>query len=158
MLHLIQPKDERYHHEDLRDHYDEVSNIALHFLKGSEATIEDWTQQRMNLRIASCIDELLHMMGQVTNMASDRDDIAELCGGAARVSIICTRRKSCTGKNFDPLTGYDLNKVQDQMGVRRYLTLRAPIVVLMAPTCNPFGSFGRLDQVINRAGWQASYH
>ena len=53
------------------------------------------------VRQATCLDEFLYVSGQTDDCAYARDDLAEICGGAARVSIICARRKLQTGENFD---------------------------------------------------------
>ena len=156
-LHLIRPTDERFNVTDLEDYYEEASALAVYFLKGSESTPDDWMQQRPNLRIATCVDEFLYISGQVNGDAYARDDLAEICGGAARVSVICTRRKLHTCANFDLLTGFDLNRPQDQQAVWHYLKQRAPIVILMAPTCTPFGPLSNFNRTMHPDTWRASY-
>ena len=55
-------------------------------------------------------------------------DLCELCGGdQARTSQIAIRRRLRTGENFDLVTGYDLNKPNDQQAVWHYFEKRKPI-------------------------------
>ena len=67
--------------------------------------------------------------------------MAEVCGGAARVSLLATRRRLKTGETVDLLTGSNLNKSEDQMAVWAYIERRNPLVIAMAPTCTPFVPF-----------------
>ena len=41
-------------------------------------------------------------------------DMCELCGGEARSSKVAIRRRLSTGRNFDLVTGCDLNKPHEQ--------------------------------------------
>ena len=117
----------------------------------------DWLPRRTNLRSCTCLQEFLHLSGQADSSSCDRDDLVELCGGAARVSVICARRKLKTGENFDIIAGYDLNQQHDQLGVWHYFRTRRPIVALMAPTCRPFGPRSHCNKIMFPQTWEASY-
>ena len=97
-------------------------------------------------------------MHLVRNNNYKRDDLAEFCGGAARVTIICSRRQLQTGENFDLLTGFDLNKPNDQKAAWYYLEMASPIVILMSPNCTPFGPLSNFNSVVHPQTWQASYN
>ena len=69
-------------------------------------------------------------------------DVVELCGGQARVSTICYRRRMLVGPNFDIIdinTQCDLNDEQEQRKVLGFLNKYKPLVTVMAPTCTPYG-------------------
>jgi hypothetical protein len=66
-------------------------------------------------------------------------DLVELCGGEGRVSTIVIRRHLKAGANFDLITGWDLNDERQQNLVLKYLDECRPLVVIMGPTCKPFG-------------------
>lgn len=101
--------------------------------------------------------EFLYVLRHTSASSFARDAIAELCGGAARVSTICARRKLTTGENFDLLTGYDLNVNHDQQAVWYYLETRAPVVVMMSPVCTPFGPMGTYNSVLHPESWRQTY-
>ena len=127
--------EETHDASDLREHYEEASQLALHFLKGSAATNDDWSEQRPTLRTVSCIEEFLHVLTQRDYNDGERDDVVEICGGSTRISIICARRRLTVGEDFDLLTGYYPDSPKDQKGIWHYLELRKQIVVVMSPTC-----------------------
>ena len=85
------------------------------------------------------------------------DDIVELCGGAARVTRVCVRRCFRSGGNFDLVTKCDLNDPRQQQMVRVYIRTARPLVVVMAPTCTPFGAWARINYYTNYWSWKASY-
>ena len=84
-------------------------------------------------------------------------DLAELCGGVARPSTLAIRRRLTTGQNFDLVTGVDLNKPSHQQLARQYINDNNVLVVVMAPTCGPFGPMGKFNRAINPTSWRASY-
>ena len=91
---LIQPSEERYERQDLETCYEQASSLATYFLKGSEASVDDyWPREREGLRITTCFEEFYYVSNQVASSSYERDDVVELCGGAARVSVICCRRR-----------------------------------------------------------------
>ena len=59
------------------------------------------------------------------------------------------RRHLKVGGNFDLVTQCDLNSAAGQAHLWAYLQKYKPIVVVMAPTCKPFGPRARLNKVIN---------
>ena len=65
--------------------------------------------------------------------------VYEICGGEARVSKLAIRRKLKVGENFDMICGIDLSDDKTQHQVRTYTLQYAPLVVVMAPTCIPYG-------------------
>ena len=81
----------------------------------------------------------------------------ELCGGAARVSQVCIRRKLHTGGNWDIITDCDLNDPKVQMECLKYIDMVKPLVIVMAPTCTPFGPWANLNYHLNYEAWHASY-
>ena len=84
-------------------------------------------------------------------------DLAELCGGVARPSTLAIRRRLVTGENFDLVTGVDLNKPSHQNMARQYINNNQVMVVVMAPTCGPFGPMGKFNRAINPRSWERSY-
>ena len=149
---------ERYDLEEIRAYYESSSDLATYFLRGSEADTDgltQWFQPRPNLVVAANLAEFTHVL--LNTKMSDRDDICELCGGAARVSVLCSRRQLKDGGNFDLLTGFNLNTVSDQNCVWKYLEHRRPIVIVMAPTCTPYGPFSFLNYWNAHESWKKSY-
>ena len=84
-------------------------------------------------------------------------DVVELCGGAGRVSRIAIRRHLKTGENFDLVTHCDLNDKRTQDDVEYYITTYKPLVIVMAPSCTPFGAWARYNYYANYQGWLKSY-
>ena len=66
-------------------------------------------------------------------------DVAELCGGLGRTSKVAIRRLLKTGKNFDLVTGCDLNQASEAAACCKYFRNNNVLVAVMAPTCGPFG-------------------
>ena len=154
---LPRPHDESFCVYDLMNYYDEASALAQYFFKGCEATDVDWLPRRANLRSSTCLQEFIYFLRQADSSSFARDDLVELCRGAARVSVICARLKLKTGEDFDLITCYDLNSNQDQQGVWHYFHTRQPIVALMAPACEPFGPRSHYNKIIFPQTWEASY-
>ena len=84
-------------------------------------------------------------------------DIAEQCGGVARATTLAARRSLCAGPNFDLITGDDLNNRRDQEHTKKYIDKHHVLVVVMAPTCGPFGPMGRFVKHVTPDAWLRSY-
>ena len=84
-------------------------------------------------------------------------DIAELCGGQARATTLAVRRSLRAGPNFDLITGVNLNNQKDQFFTKQYIDTHHVLVVVMAPTCGPFGPMGRFVKHVTPDSWQRSY-
>ena len=85
-------------------------------------------------------------------------DIVEVCGGEARTSSLAVRRHLKAGENFDLVTGVDLNDEIQQAAVERYFRQQRPLVVIMAPTCRPFGRWATFNYARNYDTWLRSYN
>ena len=72
-------------------------------------------------------------------------DIAEICGGEGRSSVMAVRRRLRAGRNFDIITGTDLRDPAEVTALWRYLRAARQFVVVMAPICQPFGSLAHLN-------------
>ena len=83
-------------------------------------------------------------------------EIVELCGGRGHTSYLCIRRQMSAGHNFELVTGCDLTDSSTQTRVLSYLEVARPLVIVMGPTCGPFGPLGRWNRVINPQGWLES--
>ena len=84
-------------------------------------------------------------------------DIAELCGRVARATTLAVRRSLSAGPNFDLITGDDFNNSKDQELTKSYNDKHHVPVVVMAPTCGPFGPMGRFVKHVTPEAWQNSY-
>ena len=85
-------------------------------------------------------------------------DIAELCGGVARATTFAVRRSLRTcWSSFDLIIGVDLNNRRDQELTKKYLDKHHVLVVVLAPTCGPFGPMGRFVKYVTSDAWQRSY-
>ena len=73
----------------------------------------------------------------------------ELCGGEARVTTLAVRRRLTSGGNFDIITQCDLNEPSCQQEVLEYLRTSKPLVVVVAPTCRPFGPRSHMNKLIH---------
>ena len=94
---------------------------------------------------------------QVLHTVGAGVDVIELCGGAARVSLIAVRRNLRAGGNFDLVTQCDLNDPECQRAVMVYTNTYEPLVAVLQPTCRPFGPMAHLNYQINYEAWRASY-
>ena len=110
-------------------------------------TISPKILQAYNMEEAIC---LLQTIGSGT-------DIAELCGGVARATILAVRRSLRVGPNFGLITGVDLNDRKDQELTKKYIVKHHVLVVVMAPTCGPFGPMGRFVKYVTPDAWQRSF-
>ena len=84
-------------------------------------------------------------------------DICELCGGEARTSRLAIRRQLAVGKNFDLVCGVDLNSDHDQMYTEQYVKKHKPFIIVMAPTCTPYGKLANLNFKIHFDGWYRTW-
>ena len=84
-------------------------------------------------------------------------DLVEVCGGEGRTGKIAIRRHFSTGENLDLRFGYDLNKPDQQEAVVEYIRRCKPLVLVMAPTCTPYGPWSNLNSIINPETYKASY-
>ena len=84
-------------------------------------------------------------------------DICELCGGKARTSRLAIRRQLAVGKNFDLVCGVDLNTDHDQMYTEQYVKKHKPFIIVMAPTCTPYGKLADLNFKIHFDGWYQTW-
>lgn len=130
-----------------------TTSFSLWFLHGSEVTASDIATSRPNLRTCQSLGEFVF----VSNQHSERDDLVELCGGAARVSTICARRRLRCGGNFDLLTGVDLNDPVEQRKVGHYVRTRHPVVMIISTSCTPFGPPSYVNRNRNYDTWKRSY-
>ena len=130
---------------------DDDSTLPIWWLRGSSAAPP--TPSSHSVYHATSLDEFIHMMD---NEGSSLD-IVEICGGAGRTSTISGRRHLKVGNNFDLTTECDLNDPRNQRMVLQYLADQRPLVVVMAPTCTPFGPMANVNWHINYDGWRRSY-
>lgn len=84
-------------------------------------------------------------------------EIVEFCGGLGLTTQMAVKRQLSTGHNFELLTGCDLTDTSTQRKVLSYLSIAKPLVIVMAPRCDPFGPLGRWNRVIHPEGWDRSY-
>ena len=129
-----------------------ADGLEIFWLLGSDAP-SDLHPQLSQTHMATTLQEAVHLL----DSAGPGDDIAEICGGESRVSTICMRRHLKIGGNFDLVTQCDLNSPEGQAQLWAYLQKHKPLVVVMAPTCKPFGPRARLNKVINYETWLRSY-
>ena len=121
------------------------------FLLGS--AVPCFPQPQLQVFIASTMEEL----ETVLTALGAGIDVMEICGGAARVSQIAVRRRLVAGRNVDVVTGTDLTEPREQTSTMKYVRLQRPLVVVMAPTCTPFGPWCHLNKFLNWDGWVRSY-
>ena len=139
--------------------YDELSassdeddySYLSYMMRGSSmlhsGTISPKILQASNMEEAIC---LLQTIGPGV-------DIAELCGGVARTATLAVRRSLRAGQNFDLITGVDLNNRKDQELTKKYIDKHHVLVVVMTPTCGPFGPMGRFVKYVTPDSRQRSY-
>ena len=107
---------------------------------GSEVQGLPTPASTMRVCIASSAEELLM---RLSIQQQGEYDIAELCGGQSRASVLSVRRRLNVGRNFDMVAGTNLNIPAEQRATKRYSLSCYVLVVAMAPTCTPFGRLGR---------------
>ena len=83
-------------------------------------------------------------------------DLIEICGGEARPTSIALRKGLRGGDNFDLVTGCDLNDEHNQSLVLSYIRQSRPAVILMGPTCCPFGPMANLVKHMRPDSWMRS--
>jgi hypothetical protein len=129
-------------------------SLTMWSIRGSEAEDEAPPQPAFCFIAADASEMITMLSGTPQHWGVD---IVEVCGGAARTTYLCVRRQLTSGHNFELLTGCDLNDIRTQVIVWGYFDVARPLVTVMAPTCSPFGPFGRLNRVMAPDGWRASY-
>ena len=102
--------------------------------------------------IACDVTEMFHILNSKSHEKYGVE-IVELCGGRGHTSYLCIRRQMSAGHNFELVTGCDLTDSSTQTRVLSYLEVARPLVIVMGPTCGPFGPLGRWNRVINPQGW-----
>ena len=60
-------------------------------------------------------------------------------------------------KNFVLVTDWDLNDPRQQGRVKAYFRKFRPLVVIMGPTCKPFGKLANYNYWHNHEAWKQSY-
>ena len=135
---------------------DLVTNLHTWWLRGSEAatTMPGLGPQASTTRTCSTFVELESILATMES----GDDIVELCGGVERITKVCVRRHLKSGGNFDLVTGCDLNTKEGQRQFLYYLENAKLLVVVMGPTCTPFGPWANLNKVLHYDSWLKSYH
>ena len=83
-------------------------------------------------------------------------DLIEICGGEARPTSIALRKGLHGGDNFDLVTGCDLNDAHNQYLVLNYIRQSRLAVILMGPTCSPFGPMANLVKHVRPDAWVRS--
>eukprot|EP00969_Alexandrium_andersonii_P055514 2446329-Alexandrium_andersonii.AAC.1 len=97
-------------------------------------------------------------LDHMVNFLADSEpgtDVAEICGGRARVTRVCVRRRLRGGKNFDVECGVDLLEPAQQRALWAYLR-RGVWVVIMSPPCTAFGPWSRINRWRAPEAWAAS--
>ena len=111
---------------------------------------------RVGAVLAVDLDELMTILATPA-YATWGIEVMELCGGEGLTSQMCVRRSLKAGHNFEITTGTDLTVPAVQRTVLDYVRLTKPLVVVMAPRCDPFGPLGSRNRVIHQAAWQRAY-
>ena len=116
---------------------------------------EDPPELPVGSLIACDITEMFYILNSKTTKEYGVE-IVELCGGRGHTSYLCIRRQLVAGHNFELVTGCDLTDNSTQAKVLGYLDVARPLVVVMGPTCGPFGPLGRWNRSIHPDGWARS--
>ena len=98
--------------------------------------------------------DTVHELLEVLNVSEKGIDICELCGGEGRATKLAVRRHLSGGRNFDLVTGFNLNSRADQAAAANYIGKHNVLVVVMAPTCGPFGPMSHLSKATNPKAWE----
>ena len=134
---------------------DPLTGLEQFTLFGSghdKSTYPDTTKAVENL------DIFLHLLAEPFNKAkTGKLDLLELCGGEGLPGKIAVRRRLASGGNLDLVTNVDLNCKVTQKRVLDFIFMTKPLVVVMSPTCTPFGPWANLNKIINLQTWQQSY-
>ena len=101
------------------------------------------------------LSDLDMFLSKVSEVESSLD-IVEICGGTARTSVIAIRKGLVAGDNFDLVCSCDLNSPINQQKVLSYIKEHRPLIVVMAPTCTPFGPMSHLVRRMSPEAWQRS--
>ena len=163
------------HHDDCGEDISSIANEQdIHFLTVADPATMDTLEQEdssylsymfwgselgstFKLPNTTRATPTLEEMCTLLSSAGPGIDIAELCGGVARPTTLAIRRRLKTGQNFDLVTNVDLNKPSHQNLARQYINNNQVLVVVMAPTCGPFGPMGKFNRAINPKSWEKSY-
>ena len=100
---------------------------------------------------------------QTLDCASGGIDVMEVCGGEGRPSYVAVRRQLSVGEHIDLIAGWDINDPAHQHAVIEYVQRHRPLLIIMGPSCTPWGPWRHLNKVINpdaylRAVRQAKPH
>ena len=118
-------------------------------LIGSDVGFRDLDEHS---RLFSCMEALyFYASKQQVSMT-----VCEIAGGEARCSRVCCRLRLRTGKNFDLVTGCDLQLASERNAFLRYRQYHKPLVVLMSPICGPHGGWAHINRQRNPQGHEAS--
>ena len=115
-----------------------VENLQTYWFKGT--TIND-TSYGSNVQIMTDIYTMFDFLARQTTGI----DLVEICGGVGRVTTIAIRRRLNTGPNYDLVTGWNLNDPKQQARVAEYVQTQKPLVIVMGPTCKPFGKLANYN-------------
>ena len=85
-------------------------------------------------------------------------DVAELCGGNARTSLVLVHRYHHlnVGKNFDITVGIDLSSMIEVAALWKYLAQNRVHVVIMSVPCTGMAGWQRLNKITNPESWTQS--
>ena len=106
--HRVHDQIEQYDMQEVCAYCEQSADLCMRYTKGSDAHLlwTNWHKGSATFRAVGSIQEFVHIVSQLP-IHHARDSVAELCGGAARVSMIVARRQRPTGESFDLLTGFD---------------------------------------------------
>lgn len=100
------------HEED--DRFDEEVTEWCHNINSWSMLGSDWTHTLQTPTGHAHRVSNSHHAIQILLTVEIGVDVVECCGGAARVSRLCVRRRLSTGEDFDPIAQLDLNDPQTQ--------------------------------------------
>jgi len=130
-----------------------VAGLSVGWFKGSEWENHEHTTYAPNI-IEMC--DVYHMLHYLDDLG-EGTDVCELCGGEGRVSTLAIIRSLNTGENFDLVTNWDLNDPSQQRAVKQYVHEQRPLVIIMGPTCKPFGKLANYNYWHHYDAWKRSY-
>eukprot|EP00975_Prorocentrum_lima_P023679 4982241-Prorocentrum_lima.AAC.1 len=85
------------------------------------------------------------------------DDVFEMCGGNARVSILLIKRRHYqVGPNFDAVVGIDLLQPEQISALWQYVEHCKPIFGVLAPPCIGMKAFSALNRLMALDAWHRS--
>ena len=80
-------------------------------------------------------------------------DVMEVCGGQGLVTKIAVRRRARAGRNFDIVTGTDLNEPAEIRALWAHIREHKPFLIILTPPCSAHGRWAQLNRVINYETW-----